>query len=215
MQTSEIISARAILKTVQANTYWGIGIALAINNDAKIPRLITELKSQYRDQPEIMQEILGIQVCNTVLRMQIPIFINGIKFNIKHRLCGIYSKAKNRCFNPKNPSYVYYGGRGITMCDEWRYDKISFLKWSLANGYQSHLCLDRKDNNGSYQPDNCRWVTVAINNKNRSCTRLYEYNGLSKNLYEWSDLTGIPYSTLYNRKDRGWSVEKMLTYKKS
>ena len=73
---------------------------------------------------------------------------------------------KQRCQNPKFTHYKHYGGRGITVCPEWE-EWIPFRDWALANGYQKHLQIDRKETNGNYEPSNCRWVTATVNNSDR------------------------------------------------
>jgi len=74
---------------------------------------------------------------------------------------------KQRCYNPNNPSYKNYGGRGITVCDEWRNDKEAFIKWALTHGFKKGLTIDRIDNDGNYEPQNCRWAT----NIQQQCNR--------------------------------------------
>lgn len=73
----------------------------------------------------------------------------------------------HRCENPSASHYENYGGRGITVCDEWKEDFMAFYEWSMKNGYADNLTLDRKDNNKGYSPDNCRWVTHMENCHNR------------------------------------------------
>src|SRR5690625_5072259 len=81
--------------------------------------------------------------------------------NKNHRLYDIWVNMRNRCNNPNNNSYKNYGGRGIGICKEW--DEFSdFEKWSLENGYDKHLTIDRKDNDAGYFPDNCRWVDKKV-----------------------------------------------------
>ena len=91
-------------------------------------------------------------------------------FNYKHgdwhsRLHRIWIAMKGRCFNPNQQNYKYYGGRGITVCPEWRSSYLKFKKWALANGYADHLTIDRIDNDDDYSPQNCQWLSRAENSK--------------------------------------------------
>ena len=92
--------------------------------------------------------------------------------NIKHnlsntRLYNTWSKLKNRVLNPKDKQYNDYGGRGITICDEWKNDFKSFYDWAMSNGYSDELSIDRIDNDGNYCPENCRWTTRTIQQRNQ------------------------------------------------
>lgn len=99
---------------------------------------------------------------------------------VTHNMCNsriyhIYQNIKQRCYNPNHVSYNNYGGRGIKVCDEWKNDFLSFYNWSIKNGYsedninngRNMLSIDRIDNNKDYMPDNCRWVTIEIQNYNK------------------------------------------------
>lgn len=79
------------------------------------------------------------------------------------RLYNIWGCMKQRCCNPRNPRYGRYGGRGIMVCDEWLHSFEKFKEWSISNGYEDGLQIDRIDNDGNYEPNNCRWVTREKN----------------------------------------------------
>lgn len=83
------------------------------------------------------------------------------------RLYSIWHQMKRRCHEKKNDNYDRYGGKGITVCDEWRYDFLTFLDWSLKNGYTEKLTIDRIDSTKPYEPDNCRWVTLYEQAQNK------------------------------------------------
>ena len=85
----------------------------------------------------------------------------------KTRLYRIWANMKDRCLNSNAPGYLYYGGRGITICDEWKNDFLQFYDWAMANGYADDLSIDRIDNDKGYNPDNCRWATHSEQMRNR------------------------------------------------
>ena len=88
---------------------------------------------------------------------------------IETRLYRIWASIKDRTLNPKNKRYNDYGGRGITICEEWKNDFMSFYSWAMENGYEENkgLSIDRIDNDGNYEPNNCRWTTRIIQSRNR------------------------------------------------
>jgi hypothetical protein len=119
---------------------------------------------------------------------------------------------KDRCYNEKTKAYKDYGGRGITVCDEWRNDFEAFLKWALDNGYRDDLTIDRIDVNGNYEPSNCRLVTMKEQANNRRSNNKILYDGKLFTLAEWSEIIGIPYHVLYDRLTVSkWSFEKAIT----
>lgn len=127
------------------------------------------------------------------------------------RLYAIWNGMVRRCHNPKAQRYNDYGGRGIEVCEEWRSDFMAFRAWALENGYREDLSIDRKDNDGNYCPENCRWATDAEQANNMSSNTLISFNGKTKNVKQWSEDTGISYTALISRFSRGWSVERALT----
>lgn len=128
---------------------------------------------------------------------------------IKTRLYKTWGNMVNRCTNPRNPHWANYGGRGIRVCERWK-DYISFRDWALRNGYNEALTIDRIDNNGNYDPANCRWVDDYVQANNKRNNRLITYNGETKTIAEWAETLGFPYKTLHHRFSLGWSVDRAL-----
>ena len=128
---------------------------------------------------------------------------------------GLYNVWRNihqKCLNPNNPSYKYYGGRGISVCTEWLNDFVVFQKWAESNGYKPGLTIDRIDNNGNYTPDNCRWVTMKEQSVNKRNVMIIEYNGKSQAITEWSKELGFKRGVLESRiKDHGWPIDEALS----
>lgn len=142
---------------------------------------------------------------------------NGIKLRgykthgkTKTRLYSIWATMKARCYNVNNTKYTRYGGRGITICNEWKNDFQIFYDWSMKNGYKQNLSIDRINNDGNYEPSNCRWVTNSIQANNRKSTRLFKYKEKNKTLREWSDDLNINFQTLASRIVRRWTLEDTL-----
>lgn len=139
-----------------------------------------------------------------------------MKNNIKHgmsntKLYERWDSMKSRCYVKNAGNYRRYGGRGITVCDEWKTSFEAFRDWALANGYADNLSLDRIDVNGNYEPSNCRWVTMTEQANNRSNNRLIEFKGVVLTLAEWCDILEIPFYVMHHRLERGWSVERAFT----
>lgn len=125
----------------------------------------------------------------------------------KSRINNIWFNIKQRCYNPKNPNYKYYGKKNISLCPEWQNFK-NFYTWAMNNGYKDNLTIDRIDNNGNYEPSNCRWVDLKVQENNRSNNRLIQYQNQIHTLAEWARITNIKYTTLKRRIDCGWALEK-------
>lgn len=115
------------------------------------------------------------------------------------RLYRIWTNMKARCNNSKASRYEHYGGRGITVCEDWQKSFATFRDWALENGYTDTLTIDRIDNDGNYAPDNCRWTTAQEQARNTSKNHKVEFNGEVRCITEWADIFGIDRGTLLYR----------------
>ena len=118
-----------------------------------------------------------------------------------------------RCCSPDEPAYINYGARGISVCNEWKESVENFYNWAIANGYDDQLTIDRIDNDGDYCPENCRWITLEAQSRNRRSNIDVTINGVTKTLTEWAQEFDVPYKRVYARVRSGWPVLDALTYK--
>ena len=126
------------------------------------------------------------------------------------RLYRIYKKMKARCYYQKNERYDRYGGRGISICDEWLSDYKEFKRWAITNGYTDELSIDRIDNDGDYTPENCRWVGIITQSNNKGNNRrVADSSGNIKTVAEWSRALDVPYRFMHNRIRCGKTVEEI------
>lgn len=124
----------------------------------------------------------------------------------QHPLYSRWRKVKERCKND-----LRYVGNGISMCDEWSQDPDGFIKWSLRNGWEDGLVLDRIDNNFGYSPQNCRWVTAEQNANNRSSNRIETAFGITDTVANLiRQFAKVPEELVRNRLSRGWRLERAL-----
>jgi len=125
------------------------------------------------------------------------------------KLYYVWKRIIQRCENPKNPAYKYYGGRGITVCKRWR---NSFERFHEDMGpCPPGLQIDRIDNNGNYEPSNCRWATARTQIRNRRNSRYLTIGGIRRTVTEWAEAGGMKYATLWGRLKRGWSAEDAIS----
>lgn len=122
-----------------------------------------------------------------------------------------WTGMKDRCYNSAAKNYKYYGGEGITVCDEWRNSYEAFRDWALSAGYESGLSLDRIDPHGNYCPDNCRWVSLEAQQRNKRSNINVEINGDTKTLAEWARIFNMPYPQVWARINHGWDPQRALT----
>lgn len=147
--------------------------------------------------------------CKHYDRVSIARSKHGRDTEIYSKWCGM----KTRCFNKNDLHYKDYGGRGITICQEWL-DFDKFYDWSLCNGWQKGYSIERKDVNGNYSPDNCCWIPLREQAKNKRNTIYADLNGETKRVKEWCEILGLNYKTVYNRINQcGMTPEQALTYK--
>lgn len=138
------------------------------------------------------------------------------KYRTKHggrheRLYYIWRGMKERCHNPQNKDYESYGAKGVRVCEEWLNDFASFREWAVKNGYGNHLTIDRVNPCGNYEPMNCRWLTLSLQNRNKRNTIKIELNGKVVPLVAICEQYGLKYVTVYARIFRmGIPPEKAL-----
>lgn len=139
-----------------------------------------------------------------------------IKKNTTHnerytRLYRTWAHMIWRCENPNAGAYPLYGGRGISVCREWRESFEDFRDWARRSGYNDTLSIDRIDVDGNYEPSNCRWITLDEQQNNKRNNHYLTFNGKTKTIAEWSRETGIKSSTIQRRVTHGCPVEIALT----
>jgi hypothetical protein len=125
------------------------------------------------------------------------------------RIYGIWCNMINRCTNPKVPHFRDYGGRGITVCERWLNSFENFLE--DMGEPPPGLTIDRTDNNGNYEPENCEWKTRIDQARNRRSSLKITFDGLTLTVAEWSQRIGIGRRTIEARYHSGWSAEQILT----
>lgn len=146
---------------------------------------------------------------------------NNHKKTEKRKLYLIWYSMNSRCFDEKNKKYIRYGGRGITVCDEWNYinknNFNNFYNWAVNNGYtvnsnRGQCMIDRVNNDKGYSPDNCRWTNNKQQCRNMGSNINISYNGEIHCLVEWCDILGLPYKTIYSRLHRlNFTVEEAFS----
>lgn len=127
----------------------------------------------------------------------------------KTRLYRIWRNMKSRCSCESASKYNIYGGKGITVCEQW-IDFSGFREWALSSGYKENLTLDRVDGNKGYCPDNCRWASYKDQANNTTQNRIITYKGKSMTMAQWATHQGLSYKALSERIRRNWSVERAL-----
>jgi len=124
----------------------------------------------------------------------------------------LWKGMRQRCQNPNSESYANYGGRGISVCNEWQSSYENFREWALANGYQHGLEIDRINNDGDYCPTNCRFATSKVNSRNKRSNVILHAFGESKTVADWADDSRctVTYHALWKRLRRGIAPEAAI-----
>lgn len=127
------------------------------------------------------------------------------------RIYRIWRCMLNRCYY-HDSTYEQYGARGIRVCDEWRGDDgfIKFYNWSMENGYNDELSIDRIDVNGHYEPSNCRWATPKEQANNRRNNIHLTIDGEIKTITQWAEVSGVNPGTIRSRHRKGWSGHDLI-----
>lgn len=135
----------------------------------------------------------------------------------KHPLYKVWIGMMKRCYDSTDISYCRYGARGVMVCNEWKKDFMEFYNWAIVSGWEAGLQLDKdyKGNGKLYSPDTCCFVSKKMNCRNRTTTKYITFEGRTRPLCEWCEITGLTHTGILNRLKRGWSVEKTLTTKKT
>lgn len=134
----------------------------------------------------------------------------------KTRLYFVWAGMKDRCYNKNHHAYQRYGGRNITVCDEWKDDFLAFEKWAFENGYNENAphgqcTIDRIDVNKSYSPDNCRWVSLIEQANNTRNTIWITFNGKTQTLLDWAKELNIDSKLLRRRYEDGFNLEEIFS----
>lgn len=126
-----------------------------------------------------------------------------------HRLFPVWNGMIYRCENSKSSAFRHYGGRGITVCEEW-HDVKKFIEWAERNGFKEGLTIERKNVNGNYEPSNCTWITMYEQGLNKRNSVKITINGVTKNLMVWAHELGIPQNRVWEAPSKGVDYKNLI-----
>lgn len=129
--------------------------------------------------------------------------IHGLR---RHPLYKVWLNMKDRCYNPNNSHFKYYGGKGITVCNEWKDNFKLFYDWMINNGYEKGMSIDRIDNSLEYSPDNCRVIPFNKQSSNRTTNYAIIHEGVPYTVAELAKLLNVKSPTLYSRLRRNGRI---------
>lgn len=151
----------------------------------------------------------GVSTSCDCLKRRITSSIFSTHKQSNTRLYKIWKGMRKRCNNKNSVGYKNYGGRGIGICSEWD-NFVNFYDWSIRNNYAESLTLDRINNDGNYEPSNCRWATMKQQSNNSRHNHYITINGVTKLLHEWSEHIGITPANVLARLSKGYSDDEMM-----
>lgn len=158
----------------------------------------------YRNKYEVLKHKNG--ACPKCKRVR-----EGHDNHSKTPLYRVYYAMKQRCYDEKSREYHNYGLRNIKICDEWLESFSNFYNWCISNGYKRGLQIDRIDNDGNYEPSNCRFVTSSQNSNNKRTCIYIEYNGETHTINEWSRILHINKNTFWRYiRFKHYSIDYIL-----
>lgn len=157
----------------------------------------------------------GVKSCGCFRKQFAKQRASAIKLHKKHgkqqtRLYNIWAGMKQRCYYRYSIGYKNYGGRGITICDEWLNSFENFYIWAIQNGYKDNLTIDRINVNDNYQPSNCQWVDNLEQQNNRRNNIKIFYSNKTQSLSDWARELKIPYHILYYNTKKGYSLQQII-----
>lgn len=156
----------------------------------------------------------NVQSCGCIVHEARGTYKNGWRkhglWSNNKRLCKILNCMLDRCYNKNNFHYKDYGERGISVCETWRNSFESFVVLAKENGYSDDLSIDRIDNNGNYEPENCRWATQIEQANNKRNNVFITYNGKTQTIAQWSREIGIGSEVIRTRFHKGLKPEDIF-----
>lgn len=200
-------------RTLRVNTgekYGRLTVALEVEGNSYSRRILCKCDCGGSKIVSLVQLLSGNTQSCGCLKREMRIKQNTTHGFAGHSLYSVWSSMKGRCFNSNDNSYKNYGARGVIVCEEWL-EFESFYKWAVGAGYKRGLTVERKDNNGNYEPSNCELLPFEEQSKNRRSNHYITYNCQTKTMAQWSRDLNINYSTLKDRIRSGWSIEKSFT----
>lgn len=149
----------------------------------------------------------NVTSCNCERRNKV-----GLSSEEYERLFNVWRNMIQRCYNKNSERYYTYGARGIVVCDEWKNNFKEFAKWATDNGWKIGLSIERKDFNKSYCPENCIFITMKEQARNKTNNVFLTINGVTKCVVEWCENLNLDPKTAYARIYRGYTDPEIILY---